>query len=343
MADVLELPVKIPNLGIAFSCAGDPKLLIDSAKRAEQAGFSGVWLVEVFDIDTLAMAAALAQATRRINIATGVVNSNLRLPTLLAMSATTLSMLSDGRFILGIGAGSAPMSLTSKVMFNTSLTRLSETLQIVRGCLNGKKFYFSGKLFDVKGFQLGISSKFNIPVYCAAMGLKAVEIAAKYADGVILMLPTLDHARAAVQRIDATLMQRGLSPHSFPVACHLVTVISNNPEEAVSYAKRFVAQFAWIPAYHENFVRLGFVDEMALIDQALAHGGVDEAMKIVPTEMAEKTVVYGNAEECAKKISNFVRVGISRPIVYPSTSGPLPYPRRINESVDLFTPFLEKQ
>src|SRR5579862_9243437 len=106
---MIILPQNLRNLGISFRCDGDPNPLYRSAMLAESSGFSGIWLVEVNDIDTLAMASSLVRVTRRIKIATGVVNSNLRLPTLLAMGALTVSELSEDRFILGIGAGSPSM------------------------------------------------------------------------------------------------------------------------------------------------------------------------------------------------------------------------------------------
>lgn len=347
---------QIENLGLACWCQGDPRLLIESVKLADRSGFSGIWLVEVQDVDVLALAAALSQNTEKITIATGVVNLNLRLPTLLAMAAATLSELLEGRFVLGVGAGAPPMRFTTKNRANTPLNRLTESLQIIRGCLlasaTGAPYSFSGKLYDVQNFKLGLSTKYRPPVYGAGMGTKTVEAVAKYADGVIMMLPTLAHVRKLIPIIDENLGKRKLTRSTpgeesgsdkFQVACYIVTVVSEDPEEAEIFAKQTVVNYSSIPAYHQNFVRLGFSKEIEIIDKARASGAdIDAMIRMVPKKMAEGTVVYGNAAECVRKISEFVRAGISQPIVYPSTSGPLPYPDRINYAIEKFAPFLER-
>lgn len=82
--DLITGCMRLPNLGIAVRCLGDPKTFVNPVRRAQESGFHSVWLVEVNDVDALAFALALCQVTDKIRICTGVVNSNLRLPTLLA-------------------------------------------------------------------------------------------------------------------------------------------------------------------------------------------------------------------------------------------------------------------
>lgn len=336
--------MKIPKLGIAFRPAGNPSLLLESAALAESVGFDSVWLVEVAEVDTLALAGAISQATQKIKIATGVVNSTLRLPTLLAMGAVTVSQLSRGRFILGVGAGSPQMRYAVENGQNTPLTRLGETLRVIRGCLSGKALDFDGALYKVSNFRIGLTSDYRIPLYAAAMGPKTIATAASDADGVILMFPTLDYLKTVMPIIDNALKPRGLSRSlngSFGVACHLVTVISDDAEEAIRYAKITVANYAFNPAYHKHFQRLGFSSELDRIREAFESGSTEEAAKAVSTQMAEKTVIYGNTEECLDKISDLVAAGITEPVVYPSRYGPLPYPERINDSIKRLAPFLK--
>ncbi|HZW58500.1 MAG TPA: LLM class flavin-dependent oxidoreductase [Nitrososphaerales archaeon] len=337
------MTLSVSDLGIAFSCRGDPRELLKSAKLAEKAGFGSIWLIEVNDIDAIGIAAALTSVTQKITIATGVVNSNLRLPTLLAMGAATISRLSNGRFILGVGAGNPPMRYAVEIKSNTPVRRMSETLRIVSGCLNsqGRQFDFDGKLYRVNGFKMDLAPEHRVPVYGAAMGTKMIETVTKYGDSVILMLPTLDHVKSVIPKIDAILKQRGMtrsasnSLKSFQVACHLVTVVSEDEDEAETYAKLTVANYAAIPIYHQNFSRLGFSKELESIDEALAKGGPKEATTVVPRKMVEGTIVYGSAKQCMKKISDFMKAGITLPIVYPSNSGPLPYPDRVNKTISM--------
>lgn len=312
-----RLYMRLPNLGIAVRCIGDPETFVNPVRTAEEAGFHSVWLVGVNDVDTLAFSSALCQVTDKIRICTGVVNSSLRLPTLLAMGAATVSNLSHGRFVLGVGAGSSPMKNSDTV--DIRVTRLRETLQFLRAILSGDKTSFQGSLFAIQDFQLGFKPKYSIPLYGAAMGLRMVKTVAELADGVVLMLPTIEHAKLNVRTVQSIIKKRG--KNRFRIACHFVTVISEN--ESMVEARRTVARFCAIPSYQNSFARMGFARELANIDKALSTKP-GEAWQSVPPEMANRLIIHGSVEECVKQISDYVRLGITDPIIYPSlmTAGP---------------------
>ena len=307
----------LPNLGIAVRCLGAPKTFINPVRTAEEVGFRSVWLVEVNDVDVLAFASALSQVTDKIRICTGVVNSSLRLPTLLAMGAATVSNLSHGRFVLGVGAGSSPMKDSDTA--DIRVTRLRETLQLLRPILSGAKSSFQGSLYEIQDFQLGFKPKYSIPLYGAAMGLRMLRTVAELADGVLLMLPTLEHTKLAIRTVRSIIKKRRVN--QFRVACHLVTVISEN--ESMVEARQTVARFCAIPTYHNSFARMGFALELTKIDKALSTKP-KEAWRSVPPEMADRLIIHGTVEQCIKRISDYVRLGITDPIIYPSsiTAGP---------------------
>jgi alkanesulfonate monooxygenase SsuD/methylene tetrahydromethanopterin reductase-like flavin-dependent oxidoreductase (luciferase family) len=309
--------MNLPNLGIAVECLGDPKTFVNPIRAAEEAGFKSVWLVEVNDVDVLAFASALSQVTDKIRICTGVVNSSLRLPTLLAMGAATVSNLSDGRFVLGVGAGSSPMKSSDNA--DLRVTRLRETLQLLRDVLSGNKTSFQGSLFEIQDFQLGFKPKYSIPLYGAAMGLRMVKAVAQLADGVLLMMPTIEYTKLTVSTVRSIIKKRGIN--QFRIACHFVTVISEN--DSMVKARKTVARFCAIPPYHNSFARMGFALELTKIDKALSTKP-KEAWRSVPPEMADQLIIHGTVERCIKRISDYVRLGITDPIIYPSfmTTGP---------------------
>jgi alkanesulfonate monooxygenase SsuD/methylene tetrahydromethanopterin reductase-like flavin-dependent oxidoreductase (luciferase family) len=315
--------MNLPNLGIAIRALDvDPSNFIDPIRAAEEAGFKSVWLVEVNDIDAIAFASALSMVTNKIEICRGVVNSSLRLPTLLAMGAATVSNFSRGRFVLGIGAGSSPMKKSDDTT-DTRLTRLRETLQLLRSLLSGAKTSFQGSLFEIQDFQLEFKPKYSIPLFGAAMGLRMIRIVAELADGVVLMLPTAEYAKLAIDTVQSTIKKRSIS--QFRIACHFVTVISeeekgeenNNNNQSMVEARQTVARFCAISPYRNSFARMGFNQEIAEIDKALRTDPM-EAWRSVPPKMADQLIIHGTVEECVKKISDYVDLGITDPIIYPS-------------------------
>ena len=72
-------------------------------QRAEAVGYDSVWAPEAYGTDAISVLGALAARTDRIRLGTGIVNVFSRTPALLAQTAATLDMISDGRFILGLG------------------------------------------------------------------------------------------------------------------------------------------------------------------------------------------------------------------------------------------------
>ena len=76
---------------------------LEMTERAEALGFDSVWVPEAWGTDAVSSLGALAARTERIRLGTGIVNVFSRTPTLLGQTAATLDLISNGRFILGLG------------------------------------------------------------------------------------------------------------------------------------------------------------------------------------------------------------------------------------------------
>jgi hypothetical protein len=77
-----------------------------------------------------------------------------------------------------------------------------------------------------------------------------------------------------------------------------VTVVSDDRDEARHFAKRFIADFCHIARLQGKFCRLGFANAVELINKTYTRSGPEEAANVVPTDMAEKMIVFGSAREC---------------------------------------------
>ena len=124
---------------------------VAKARRAENLGYS-TFLVPDHLEDQLAAVPALvaaAEATTSIRLGSSVFDNDFRHPVMLAKEAATIDLLSGGRFELGIGAGWAQSEYKQAgIPFDAGsirVSRLEETLHIIKGLFAGEPLNFSGK------------------------------------------------------------------------------------------------------------------------------------------------------------------------------------------------------
>jgi len=137
----------------------------EAAQQAEEGGFDSLWFPDhllyrnageptrgIWECWT--MLAALAEATKRVELGPLVLNNSLRNPGLLAKMATTLDEVSHGRLILGIGAGwNEPEYLALGLPFDHRVARFEEALQILRPLLREGHVEFAGQYYDAKNSE----------------------------------------------------------------------------------------------------------------------------------------------------------------------------------------------
>ncbi len=130
------------------------------AKKAESDGFDTIWLADHLLYrkpgeptrgiwESWTILSALAEATERVEIGPLVLCNSLRNPGVLAKMATTLDEVSNGRLILGIGAGwNEPEYKAFGIPFDHRVDRLEETFQILKPLLQEGHVDFSGHYYE---------------------------------------------------------------------------------------------------------------------------------------------------------------------------------------------------
>ena len=148
---------------IAVRLENDPQLspqdFAELAALAESRGYEMAWVPEGAGRDSLTQLTFLAGHTSRIKLATGILPIFHRTPALTAMSAAGLSVLSGGRFVLGLGVGHRPtVESVHGVPFRRPLARMRETINIVRDLLAGERVSQAGRVFNIGDAGLGAAA-----------------------------------------------------------------------------------------------------------------------------------------------------------------------------------------
>ncbi|MBB5787319.1 LLM class flavin-dependent oxidoreductase [Jiangella mangrovi] len=175
---------------LAFSVSGHrpSRSAVAAAIAAEQAGFDEVWVTEDYvERGAFALAGAIAQATSTIRVGIGVVNPWTRHPVVLAMEFATLDELSGGRAIAGLGASNERwMTGQLGIPFERPLSRLAESVTLVRALLSGEPVRHEGDAYTVDSGLSFRPLRPDLPIVLGVKGPRAIELAARTADGVLL-------------------------------------------------------------------------------------------------------------------------------------------------------------
>jgi G6PDH family F420-dependent oxidoreductase len=178
-----------------------PRELVRQARLAEQAGFEALWISDHYHpwLDeqgessfVWSVIGALAEAVS-LPITTAVTCPLIRIhPAVIAQAAATSALLTEGRFVLGVGTGEA---LNEHILdsrwppANERLEMLEEAIDLMRRLWSGKLVTHHGEHYDVDTARLYSVPDQPPPIYMSGFGDKAAELAGRLADGFICVKP----------------------------------------------------------------------------------------------------------------------------------------------------------
>ena len=190
------------RIGYFLSCEEfGPAELIEQAKMAEQAGFEALWISDHFHPWTdeqgnspfvWSVIGALSQVTS-LPVTTAVTCPTVRThPAVIAQAAATSAVLLDGRFVLGVGSGEALNEHILGTVWpeaEVRLEMLEEAVEVIRKLLAGGNVSHHGKHYTVENARIYTLPEQPPPIYMSGFGPKAIELAARIADGYIATAP----------------------------------------------------------------------------------------------------------------------------------------------------------
>jgi len=305
-------------------------LPMEQILEAERLGFDSVWTAEAYGSDALTPAAWVLAKTSKIKVGTAIVQMSARTPTCTAMSAMTLSAMSGGRFILGIGpSGPGVIEGWHGVAYGRPLTRTREYVDILQQIFarraplehDGYHYQIPYRGEDAKGvgrpMKSILHSQHPISIYTAAITPAGLRCAGEVADGVfpIWVNP---------ERFDllGPFIEEGLTKSSgnrtlndFDVAPMVSVVMGDDVDECRASVKANLALYIGGMGppghnfYNDYATRMGYEAEAQKIQQLYLTGKKVEAAQAVPDQLVDDCALVGPAKRIRERLAVWKEAG----------------------------------
>jgi alkanesulfonate monooxygenase SsuD/methylene tetrahydromethanopterin reductase-like flavin-dependent oxidoreductase (luciferase family) len=287
----------------------DADATIRLAVRAEELGYARFGSAEGWTHDAVVLLAQIAGVTSRIGLATAVLPVWSRTPAAIAMAAASLQRASDGRFALGLGAGSPPLvEGLHGITWEQPVSRLRTTLLAVRALLDGARLPLDRE--NVRALRLGAPPERRVPILLAALAPSSVRLAGELADH---WLPFL-WARSRIPDGRALLTEGEAAAEG-----RTATEVSASVPLAIAPDEETARQLAagWLLAYltrmgplYPRMLRdqFGFASEVDALLDANGNGGMPR-LPAAAERLARDVTVMGTYEEAADAVRLWLEAG----------------------------------
>jgi F420-dependent oxidoreductase-like protein len=314
----------------------DARPALEFVVEAEKLGLDVCWVAEAWGSDAPSVLGYLAARTSRILLGSGILQVGTRSPVLIAQTALTLAQLSGGRFLLGLGA-SGPQVIEGLhgAPFGRPLTRMRETVQVIRQAMAGEKISFSGETVRIplpgqaRPMRLSMPPGAGIPLYLAALSPGMLELTGQIADGWLGTSFVPEGASAYFRYLDDGLAAAGRTRADLDVCQGAEVAIFGDEDEMrahVASRKRELAfsiggmGTAQANFYNAAYGRQGWAEVSAEILGRWQAGDRDGAAGLVTDEMVLATTLIGTPDMVRARLAVWRDAGVTTVRLYPAGS-----------------------
>ncbi|MGH3471539.1 MAG: LLM class F420-dependent oxidoreductase [Nocardioidaceae bacterium] len=314
------------GLSMGYVMGANVREYVELAQEAERLGYSVVWAAEAYGSDAPTLLSYLAAKTDRIDVGAAVMQIPGRTPTMTAMTAATLDLLSDGRFRLGLGVSGPQVSEGwHGVRFAKPLARTREYIDIVNLALNRRTVQYDGEFFSLpltdgpgKALKLTVHPvRDHIPLYLAAVGPKNLELTGEIADGWLAIFFSPEFAATALRSVRSGQDRAGRAGSALDVSATVPVVIGDDPAACADPIRGYAALYVGgMGSRQQNFYnqlacRMGFEEQARQIQDLYLDRKHREAMAAVPFDFIDQTSLLGPQRRIEERLHAFADAGVT--------------------------------
>ena len=295
---------------------------MDLIKQAEAAGVDSVWIAEAYGSDAVTVAAWILAQTTKLKVGTAIMQVPARTPANTAMTAMSMSQLSGGRFILGLGA-SGPQVVEGwhGVGYANPLQRVRECIEIVREIFAREgPVSYNGEIYQLpyggegsvgmgKPLKSILKAEENTPIYTASFTPAGFRLAGELADGVFPVFMSPEKIELITRDVEKGFQQAGSEKSfaDFDIAPFVSVQMGDDIEACRLPVKQFLALYVGgMGSRQKNFykdfaTKMGYGEVAREIQDLYLAGNKEEATRKVPDELVDEIALVGTKKDIQKR------------------------------------------
>ena len=310
------------DFGVVFQTNPPASRVVELTAKAEKLGFSHGWTFDshVLWQEPFVIYSLMLEATENMVIGPMVTNPRTRDWTVLASMFATLNELFGDRTICGMGRGdSAVRYIGGKP---TTIESMVEAMDVIKRLVAGQSVELRGKEFSIPWIENG----WDLPMWAAGYGPRALAMAGEHADGYILQLADPQILEWTMSAVRTAAKEAGRDPDSIDICVVAPAYVGDN----IEHQRDQLRWFGGMVGNHVADMVMRYGDDESKVPKALSdyireregydydhHGQTgNPSTDFVPDYIVDRFCVLGTVEEHIEKLSVLKDMGVDQFGIY---------------------------
>lgn len=311
------------DFGVVLQTDPPASRVVDMAKKAEGLGFSHTWTFDshVLWQEPFVIYSRILAETENMVVGPMVTNPGTRDWTVLASLFATLNDMYDGRTICGMGRGDSALRYIGKKP--TTLATVVEAMEVIKALVAGEEIIYNDTKLSIPWIKDG---GWDLPMWVAGYGPKALATIGAHADGFILQLADPQVLEWTMGAVRSAASEAGRDPDEVKICVVAPAYVGDN----IAHQREQLRWFGGMVGNHVADMVKRYGDDESMVPKVLsdyikAREGYDydhhgrsgnPSTDFVPDEIVDRFCVLGTVEDHIEKLELLKEMGVDHFGVY---------------------------
>lgn len=310
------------DFGVVLQTDPPASRVVELTKMAEELGFTHAWTFDshVLWQEPFVIYSQMLAATEKMIVGPMVTNPGTRDWTVLASLFATLNDMYGGRTICGMGRGDSALRYIGKKP--KTLDTMVHSMQVIKGLVAGQEVDYNGRKLEIPWIEEG----WDLPVWVAGYGPKALATIGRHADGFILQLADPQVLEWTMNAVRAAAEEAGRDPAGIKICVAAPAYVGDD----IDHQREQLRWFGGMVGNHVSDMVKRYGEDSSKVPEVLSdyikardgydydhHGKADNpSTDFVPDEIVDRFCVLGTVDQHIEKLSLLKEMGVDHFGIY---------------------------